>query len=75
MWRDDVPTKDDESSPAFTINVQDGRLFTRKPTEPIDVSASKSTTSHANVDNNQGNLKFSVSTAKKVGLVKKFKLC
>ncbi|XP_063950878.1 COP1-interacting protein 7 isoform X1 [Daucus carota subsp. sativus] len=53
LWRNDVPTKDDESSPAFMINAQEGRLFTRKPTEPIDVSAPKSTASHANVDNNQ----------------------
>lgn len=37
--------KNNESSPEFMINVQNGRLSARKPTESVDVSRSESTTS------------------------------
>lgn len=53
--------KENESIPEFMITVQNGRLSTRKPTESIDVSASKSTTSHLTLDNNQGNIKIYIS--------------
>lgn len=55
-----LATKDNESRPEFMINVQNGRLSTRKPTESIDVSATESTTSHLTLDNNQGNIKIYV---------------
>lgn len=56
-----LATKDNESSPEFLINVQNGTLATRKPTESIDISASESTISHVTSDNNQGNIKLYVS--------------